>query len=324
MPVYLIHGFRWDRALIRIHVAFHDLDDAAPDWIIAPDSALAFLESFYKAFDFLPPNEQPAAISPTRSPSEHELLVSEETTPKHEPPVSGGTTPKFKSLLKKMASKASLANIRKKQQSSSSDTDTRRRGQKQGKEANKSEIYTLGRKSLQEDDATIRPTTAKTGTGAGTTRPFNDWSAVKLLEQYSLDETSSAYQQYAYVGDHIVEVKLGASITEETKKYDALMETSKDLSWFEKLRGKLQADADIGWHVVICEDEERYTPKQEEVSNYGSHTSANGFSRPDPQGSGSRGFFENKMDNRIAQLENEVRRGKSKLSSQPSTVAQIT
>lgn len=36
MPVYLLHGFRWPRPLIRIHIILQNLDDAAAEWIVAP------------------------------------------------------------------------------------------------------------------------------------------------------------------------------------------------------------------------------------------------------------------------------------------------
>jgi hypothetical protein len=34
MPTYLIHGFRWPRNQIRIHVILQNIDDAAPEWLI--------------------------------------------------------------------------------------------------------------------------------------------------------------------------------------------------------------------------------------------------------------------------------------------------
>lgn len=48
MPVYLLHGFRWPRPLIRIHIILQNLDDAAADWIVAPDSQRALLHNLRK------------------------------------------------------------------------------------------------------------------------------------------------------------------------------------------------------------------------------------------------------------------------------------
>ena len=34
MPVYLLHGFRWPRPEIRIHIILQNLDDAAAEWLV--------------------------------------------------------------------------------------------------------------------------------------------------------------------------------------------------------------------------------------------------------------------------------------------------
>ena len=46
MPTYLLHGFRWPRPLIRIHIVMQNLDDAAPGWLVAPGTTLALLKNF--------------------------------------------------------------------------------------------------------------------------------------------------------------------------------------------------------------------------------------------------------------------------------------
>ncbi|KAI9167140.1 MFS transporter prlL [Paramyrothecium foliicola] len=60
MPTYLCHGFRWHRLSIRIFIIIHDLEDAAPDWIIGFDSTSVILDQLYENFDFLP--ELPVAV----------------------------------------------------------------------------------------------------------------------------------------------------------------------------------------------------------------------------------------------------------------------
>lgn len=50
MPVYLLHGFRWPRALIRIHIILQNLDDAAAEWLIAPATTATLLENFKEIF----------------------------------------------------------------------------------------------------------------------------------------------------------------------------------------------------------------------------------------------------------------------------------
>ncbi|TKX26994.1 hypothetical protein C1H76_0748 [Elsinoe australis] len=46
MPVYLLHGFRWPRPLIRIHIILQNLDDAAAEWLVAPGTTKCLLENF--------------------------------------------------------------------------------------------------------------------------------------------------------------------------------------------------------------------------------------------------------------------------------------
>jgi hypothetical protein len=48
MPTYLIHGFRWPRPLIRIHIILQNLDDAAAEWLMAPSTTNALLSNFRK------------------------------------------------------------------------------------------------------------------------------------------------------------------------------------------------------------------------------------------------------------------------------------
>lgn len=50
MPVYLLHGFRWPRPLIRIHIILQNLEDAAAEWLVAPDTTETMLENFHEIF----------------------------------------------------------------------------------------------------------------------------------------------------------------------------------------------------------------------------------------------------------------------------------
>ncbi|KAL9634375.1 MAG: hypothetical protein Q9164_004126 [Protoblastenia rupestris] len=45
MPIYLIHGFRWSRKAIRIHVILHNVEDAAPDYTMSSSSNRAMIAS---------------------------------------------------------------------------------------------------------------------------------------------------------------------------------------------------------------------------------------------------------------------------------------
>ncbi|TKA30463.1 hypothetical protein B0A50_02691 [Salinomyces thailandicus] len=50
MPAYLIHGFRWPRPLIRIHIILQNLDDAAAEWLVAPETTRTLLSNFHELY----------------------------------------------------------------------------------------------------------------------------------------------------------------------------------------------------------------------------------------------------------------------------------
>lgn len=110
---------------------------------------------------------------------------------------------------------------------------------------------------------------------------FNQWSVVKLLEQYDPEDLKTLSQPWAYVSDYMIEVGLGVSISEEMKKYEDkireeeevpgdaehlgisardIRRKSKRAGWFDRLREKLETGEQMGWFVVVCGDEERWAP----------------------------------------------------------------
>lgn len=50
MPTYLLHGFRWPRPLIRIHIILQNIDDAAAEWLCSPLTTEALLTNFNELF----------------------------------------------------------------------------------------------------------------------------------------------------------------------------------------------------------------------------------------------------------------------------------
>jgi hypothetical protein len=56
MPTYLVHGFRWPRPLIRIHIILQNLDDAAAEWLMAPPTTSALLTNFTSLYPDLMPS----------------------------------------------------------------------------------------------------------------------------------------------------------------------------------------------------------------------------------------------------------------------------
>lgn len=50
MPTYLLHGFRWPRGAIRIHIILQNLDDAAAEWLVAPATTSTMLSNFQEIY----------------------------------------------------------------------------------------------------------------------------------------------------------------------------------------------------------------------------------------------------------------------------------
>ncbi|KAF3010747.1 hypothetical protein E8E13_007169 [Curvularia kusanoi] len=46
MPTWLVHGFRWPRAQVRIHTILQNLDDVAPEWVMAPATQACLHNNF--------------------------------------------------------------------------------------------------------------------------------------------------------------------------------------------------------------------------------------------------------------------------------------
>jgi hypothetical protein len=219
MPSYLCHGFRWHRRSIRVYVVVQNIDDAAPEWIIAPESSTSILESFYSLFDFLP------EVSPQKQ----------------------------------------------QQQQQQQQLQHRSKGSS-GKNQGPPGEFAMPPPSVPpEEDDVLQ----------------NQWSAVKLLEEYDTSDLGIVSRPYAYVADYVVRVDLSVSVVEEITRYEERMAkessderamsggvsdeygrtshkkgggTGKKAGWFEKLRDQLQRGEDIRWYVVVCDDEVRDAP----------------------------------------------------------------
>ncbi|KUJ16905.1 uncharacterized protein LY89DRAFT_684910 [Mollisia scopiformis] len=309
MPTYLVHGFRWRRDSIVIHTILQDLEDAAPNWIMAPRTSISMLNSFYSMYDFLPPSSPPPA---TYSPPVPQV---EKPAPEPKKENNGPRT-----LTK--ANKGSMSSLRS-------------LGRK-NKPPNLGSKGTNGHTaSTSSSDSRPSPSTQTSACEVKKEPRFNEWSVVKLLEQYDPEDIQTASQPYAYVADYMVEVKLGVSLNEEMFKYEADQKAeeailnahnapptpgtpaspapnaiggmtspslsirearrrSRRLGWFEKLRDGLQKEADIGWYVVVCGDEERMVPttieeESEDESEEERHMKS-------PRSAGLRGMFHKRKD----------------------------
>ncbi|KAH7238856.1 hypothetical protein BKA59DRAFT_262608 [Fusarium tricinctum] len=70
MPTYLCHGFRWHRRDIRIFVILNDLEDAAPNWLLAPATSYCVLDQLHAKYDFLP------ELSPPTTPTQASVSIA--------------------------------------------------------------------------------------------------------------------------------------------------------------------------------------------------------------------------------------------------------
>ncbi|KAJ9162283.1 hypothetical protein NKR19_g1461 [Coniochaeta hoffmannii] len=264
MPAYLCHGFRWQRRSVRVFVIVQNLDDASPEWIIPPRSSQCILESFYNLFDFLP-----YCAPPPRSGSGY-----------------GSSTLR--------TGRGSVASSEGESQSRNGAAHSR----SQSGAKSRSQSRTRSRQQSNPPPPPPPPSSAPLnahGLPAGDELEPQDWSAVKLLEEYDpmrLDEVS---RPYAYVADHVVKIDLSVSIFDEIARYEERVRADSDppitgpcdeglpgsggqgkkkggkkqqqqqgSGWFERLRDQLQRGEEIRWYVVVNGDEVRDWPDEPE------------------------------------------------------------
>ncbi|KAE8445242.1 hypothetical protein EG329_013614 [Mollisiaceae sp. DMI_Dod_QoI] len=308
MPTYLVHGFRWRRdSIVRLTI-LQDIEDAAPEWIMAPATSISMLNYFYSMYDFLPPsNPPPASYPPPPPPPPPERVAPE---PKKE-----NNGPRTLTKINK-GSMSSLRSLGRKNRPPNLGTKT----------------LNEHKGSTSSSESRAPPSTQTSASEVKKEPKFNEWSVVKLLEQYDPEDMQTASQPYAYVGDYMVEVRLGVSLDEEILKYEADQKAeeaivsmpatpktpgtpgwngggllspslsarearrrSRRLGWLEKLRDALQKGADIGWFVVVCGDEERTVLSTMEP-NISEEESEEEIQTRTPRSAGLRGMFNKRRD----------------------------
>ncbi|PBP15290.1 hypothetical protein BUE80_DR013976, partial [Diplocarpon rosae] len=176
MPTFLIHGFRWNRVHIRVHIILHDLEDAAPDWILAPATSVTLLNSFYTLFDFLPPSNPPPAEYPIALESLADAVVVEEeeeavTGPRTLTKKNKGSMGSLRGLVRRPLSLGGLGGKEKEKEKEKEKDREKEREHESGSGDGKG----------KGDDADSRAT-ASTKAKLDKQPSFNDWSVVKLLE----------------------------------------------------------------------------------------------------------------------------------------------
>ncbi|KAM0283088.1 hypothetical protein ACHAQH_002691 [Verticillium albo-atrum] len=220
MPTYLCHGFRWHRPSIRVYVVVQNIDDAAPEWIISPDSSAAILQSFYTNFDFLPEarpasddrqqRKKPAASPSKRRNGSQAQNDAPDPFAKPPPPVP----PEEDDVLLNTWSVVKLLE-------EYDPTDL----------TSVSRPYAFVADHIVRVDLSVSVVEEMAGYEE---RMGRESGANRAMAAGSSDDYNNGKAAH----------KKGAT-------------SGKKAGWLEKLRDQLQKGEDIRWYVVVCGDEER-------------------------------------------------------------------
>lgn len=293
MPTYLCRGFRWKRRSIRVYVVVQNLDDAAPEWIIKRGSAQSLIESFYNLFDFLPECKPPPARSSRSSISTDRNSIGDDDG-------ASDTTRTGRSGSRSQGRAAAAQEDQgpfhhvRDDENPTGPTGTRKMNS-EGRSSSRD------RSRSGEPEGPIRKSTDAPSTYAAHHSPSSppclrphspasdhrpqgerldlvlsqDWSPVKLLEEYDPNNLDEVSRPYAYVADHVQRIDASCSVLDEIAKLEQQVRSGSEpagtegragetltgdalgAGWLEKLRDQLQRDEEIKWYVVVNGDEER-------------------------------------------------------------------
>jgi hypothetical protein len=236
MPTYLVHGFRWPRAAIRIHIILFDLEDASSDWIVAPASAITILNSFYTLYDFLPPSQPPIPNTISSASSNPDV-----------PPLPNASN----DILTGSAGTSSTS--RKGGVGTRKDSE----GGKKPPAFNDWSVVKLLEAYDPEDE-----------TCASQPYAYVADYITPILSSLDIAAEMAAYEDKQRVeaepllspGAHTPGHTGKNGSTSSSMSEQDMRRKSRRLGWFEKLRDQLAKEASIGWYVVVCGDEERIVP----------------------------------------------------------------
>ncbi|KAI1335830.1 hypothetical protein F5Y15DRAFT_396610 [Xylariaceae sp. FL0016] len=284
MPTYLCHGFRWHRRSIRTFIVVHDIEDAAPEWIVAPLGRAALLDNIHRVFDFLPDaSSSSAAIN---GPSPRTLNDGSPVRRRDHGHVHARS-------LSEDSSHHSYGKSHERHTSAGDENDLERvRGASAGAGTKGPSSPSISRKRSksflrwpkpseheQEESPDSSSSLARPTLGDGYAR--REHAVISLLEEYDASDETRVCAPWAYVADHVVRVDTSVSLAEEISRYEKSHNTKehhkakamhgpsdetgrkiqgagmRKAGWFEKLRDHMQKGESIRWYVVVCADEER-------------------------------------------------------------------
>jgi hypothetical protein len=262
MPTYIVHGFRWPRAAIRIHIILFDLEDAAAEWIVAPASAITILNSFYTLYDFLPPSQPPVAS--TNLPPSPGLL--EPPNAKNERAAGGASSSRKGSDGTKKALKFNDWSV----------------------------VKLLEHYDPEDESCTSQPYAYVADYIIPVSLSLDIGAEMAAYEEKQraeaqplLSPTVTSPTTEATLSTNGTSGAISTSLSEREMK-----RKSRRLGWFEKLRDQLAKEASIGWYVVVCGDEQRTVP---DLSGLSINVKAKGeddeLRAKTPRSAGIRGFF---------------------------------
>ncbi len=191
-----------------------DLDDASPEWIIPAASSQCLLESFYNLFEFIP------FCAPPNKGGSHTLLPSpagDDESYLFDPATYNGNG--------RVRSRSLTQGSQRQLSRSSAGPESRSHSRSQSRSI-----------SRQQSNGPQQPLAVPGSIGSGSAGDgvddevgAQDWSIIKLLEEYdpmNLDEVS---RPHAYVADYAVRVDLSVSIFDEIQRYEGRFAPTRTL-----------------------------------------------------------------------------------------------
>lgn len=298
MPTYLCHGFKWQRRSIIVYIVVQNVDNAAPEYIIRSGSPYSLISSFYTLFDFLPD----CVFPPTRSSSIATRTYSIDR--------SSIATSSVKDDNESINYRAIQPNRSRSRGRSVSGLQSRQSSQYYVESRDK-EMPMPRKESSNSSRKRSKSDTTRNNIPPNSSSPMayqnskyqsppspplipanlvdnssdpvlcQEWSPVKLLEEYDPNDLETASRPCAYVADYVKRIDASCSIVEEIQKYEQRVRSSpvpavtgpssdemlndrkRDTTkisragWFEKLRDQLQQNQEIRWYVVVHGEEDR-------------------------------------------------------------------